>query len=173
MPMGRPAESTPPGTDTPGTPAWLAGTVSWSAYCIRTELPYTSPRTGFSSLLGVWQAVPYLFADCWQLVRNGPARIAHDTSPRDTVDTRSKPYRTYLLLLAFVPMLGLFTSFREVQKLYTVLGALFFPLLAIALLICNTRWINARYKNKPATLLALFGVLALFVWIAVKGIRVV
>jgi len=129
--------------------------------------------TVFSSLLGVWQAVPYLFADCWQLVRNGPARIAHDTSPRDTVDTRSKPYRTYLLLLAFVPMLGLFTSFREVQKLYTVLGALFFPLLAIALLICNTRWINARYKNKPATLLALFGVLALFVWIAVKGIRVV
>src|SRR5690606_15335089 len=36
--------------------------------------------TVFSSLLGVWQAVPYLFADCWQLVRKGPARLAHETS---------------------------------------------------------------------------------------------
>ncbi len=25
----------------PGMPAWLAGTVSWSAYCISTESPYT------------------------------------------------------------------------------------------------------------------------------------
>jgi len=23
----------------------------------------------FSSLLGVWQSVPYLFADCWRLIR--------------------------------------------------------------------------------------------------------
>ena len=29
--------------------------------------------TVFSSLLGVWQAVPYLFADCWRLTRRGPA----------------------------------------------------------------------------------------------------
>ncbi|MGH8196290.1 MAG: hypothetical protein ACREQ8_18130 [Woeseiaceae bacterium] len=27
----------------------------------------------FSSLLGVWQAVPYLFADCWGLLRHQPA----------------------------------------------------------------------------------------------------
>jgi hypothetical protein len=27
----------------PGTPAWLPGTVSWSAYCIRTESPYRPP----------------------------------------------------------------------------------------------------------------------------------
>jgi Mn2+/Fe2+ NRAMP family transporter len=126
--------------------------------------------TVFSSLLGVWQAVPYLFADCWQLLKRD--RIDHRIAPRaDTVDTRSKPYRAYLVLLAFVPMIGLFTSFREVQKLYTVIGALFFPLLALALLIANGRWIAPAYRNRPATVVSLVGVLVLFAWIGIAGIR--
>src|SRR5690606_28088968 len=115
--------------------------------------------TVFSSLLGVWQAVPYLFADCWQLLR-GEARIVSNEA-RHTVDTRSKPYRIYLVLLATIPMIGLFTSFREVQKLYTVIGALFFPVLALALLIANGRWAAPAFRNKPATVIALLGVLAL------------
>src|SRR5690606_22715276 len=43
----------------------------------------------FSSVLGVWQAVPYLFADCWMLLRrpDGGRPVA--------VDTASKPYRVY------------------------------------------------------------------------------
>ncbi len=126
--------------------------------------------TVFSSLLGVWQAVPYLFADCWQLLRNGAGEVKASAA-RDTVDTRSKPYRVYMVLLATVPMLGLFTSFREVQKLYTVIGALFFPVLAIALLVANGRWIQPTYRNKPLTVIALVGVLALFAWIAMAGIQ--
>jgi Mn2+/Fe2+ NRAMP family transporter len=127
--------------------------------------------TVFSSLLGVWQAVPYLFADCWQLLRDrAPADHKADVR-RDTVDTRSKPYRVYLVLLAIVPMAGLFTSFREVQKFYAVIGAAFFPLLALALLIFNGRRMNERYRNKPATVVALLGVLALFAWIGIAGIR--
>lgn len=125
--------------------------------------------TVFSSLLGVWQAVPYLFADCWQLLR-GEARV-NSTRLRHTVDTRSKPYRIYLILLATVPMIGLFTSFREVQKLYTVIGALFFPILALALLIANGRWVQPAFRNKPATIVALAGVLALFAWIGIAGIK--
>lgn len=127
--------------------------------------------TVFSSLLGVWQAVPYLFADCWQLLRNGTRTEVTTSGPRDTVDTRSKPYRIYLVLLATVPMIGLFTSFREVQKLYTVIGALFFPVLAVALLVANGKWIQPAYRNKPVTILALVGVLALFAWIAIAGIQ--
>jgi Mn2+/Fe2+ NRAMP family transporter len=126
--------------------------------------------TVFSSLLGVWQAVPYLFADCWQLLRT---RALDDSErrPRETVNTRSLPYRAFLVALALLPMMGLFTSFREVQKLYTVIGALFFPLLAIALLLFNGRWANPAYRNKPATVIALLGVLILFAWIGIAGIQ--
>ena len=119
----------------------------------------------WSSVLGVWQAVPYLFADCWALIRR-----PDDGAARAAVDTTSKPYRVYLLLLATVPMLGLFASFREVQKIYTVLGALFFPLLALAVLVFNGRasWVGARFRNGPATIIALVGVLLFFSYLAIR-----
>jgi Mn2+/Fe2+ NRAMP family transporter len=120
--------------------------------------------TVFSSLLGVWQATPYLFADCWRLLAKRPAAV---------VDTRAVPYRGYLLVLAFVPMIGLFGSFREVQKIYTVTGAYLFPLLALALLVFNGRagWVGERFKNRPATSIALVGVLAFFSWLAIANIQ--
>lgn len=121
----------------------------------------------FSSLLGVWQAVPYLFADCWGLVR-GPPGVA-----QRRVDTGAAPYRAYLVALALVPMAGLFGSFREMQKLYTVIGALFFPVLALALLLFNGRaaWIGPALRNRPLTVLALLGVLVLFGWMGLAGIQ--
>lgn len=127
--------------------------------------------TVFSSLLGVWQAVPYLFADCWQLLQRTSRREISTTTAFSTVDTNSKPYRVYLVLLATLPMIGLFTSFREVQKLYAFVGALFFPVLALVLLIANGWWIDKPYRNKPLTIAALVGVLALFAWIALAGIQ--
>jgi Mn2+/Fe2+ NRAMP family transporter len=121
--------------------------------------------TVFSSMLGVWQSVPYLFADCYRLLqrRTGDALVM-------AVDTRSRPYRVYLVLLAIVPMLGLFFSFREVQKIYTVSGALFFPLLALVLLVFNGRpsWVGREFRNRPATVAALVGILAFFSWIAIE-----
>jgi len=119
----------------------------------------------FSSLLGVWQAAPYLFADCWRLVVHGHA------TP-ENVDTRSLPYRAFLVVLALVPMIGLFASFRDVQRLYTVIGAYVFPLLALTLLLLNGRrsWVGDRLKNRPLTVLALLGVLVFFSWLALAGI---
>ena len=116
----------------------------------------------WSSVLGVWQAVPYLFADCWALLRGGGNASA--------VDTSAKPYRVYLLLLAIVPLIGLFASFREVQKIYTVIGAMFFPLLAVAVLVFNGRasWVGARFRNGPATIIALAGVLIFFSYLAFR-----
>jgi len=121
--------------------------------------------TVFSSLLGVWQAAPYLFADCWRLgVQRGAA----------SVDTRSPTYRWFLVVLAVVPMIGLFSSFREVQKLYTVIGAYIFPLLALALLFFNgrTTWVGQRFKNRPVTVVALVAVLLFFTWLALANIAV-
>jgi len=125
--------------------------------------------TVFSSLLGVWQSVPYLFADCWGLVRQ---RARHDPPRALLVDTRALPYRAYLFLLALVPMVGLFWGFRQVQKLYTVTGALFFPFLALALLILNGRsdWVGERFKNRPVTVAVLIGVLAFFSSLAARTV---
>jgi Mn2+/Fe2+ NRAMP family transporter len=122
----------------------------------------------FSSLLGVWQSVPYLFADCWRLLRRQRAgEVA-----RSAVDTRGKPYRIYLLLLSLVPMLGLFFSFREVQKFYTVIGAWFFPALALALLVMNGRaaWVGRRFSNSPLTSIVLVGVLVFFSWVGWRNL---
>lgn len=121
----------------------------------------------FSSLLGVWQSVPYLFADCWSLVRE---RL--DPDAPIMVDTGGLPYRAYLVALGVIPMVGLFWSFQEVQKLYTVTGALFFPFLALALLIWNGRtdWVGESFKNRPLTSLALAGVLLFFSSLAVRTV---
>jgi len=120
--------------------------------------------TVFSSLLGVWQAAPYLFAECWRL------GVRPNAAP---VDTRAPSYRWFLLVLAFVPMLGLFASFREVQKLYTVIGAYIFPTLALVLIVFNSRsvWVGQRYKNHPLTIVALAGVLVFFTWLALANIE--
>ena len=115
----------------------------------------------FSSLLGVWQSVPYLFADCFQLLRPGA-----DQREASRVDTKSRPYRAYLVLISVVPMLGLIFSFSDVQRLYAMIGAWFFPVLALALIVFNGRkaWVGSRYRNGPLGFAALGVVLAFFVW---------
>jgi Mn2+/Fe2+ NRAMP family transporter len=121
--------------------------------------------TVFSSLLGVWQSAPYLFADCWRL-------LTTERGARVAVDTRAPPYRLFLVVLAIVPMIGLFMGFREVQKLYTVIGAYIFPTLALALIIMNGRaaWVG-KLKNRPVTLVALAGVLVFFTFLALANIK--
>jgi Mn2+/Fe2+ NRAMP family transporter len=122
----------------------------------------------FSSLLGCWQAVPYLFADVWALTRK---RRSVDALEAAAVDTRSIPYQAYQLALAVVPMLGLFFGFREVQKAYAVGGALFIPMLALLLLILNGRraWVGAL-KNRGLTVAVLLTTLLFFAWIGFVGI---
>jgi len=111
----------------------------------------------FSSLLGVWQAVPYLFADIWELFINQNKQALSGNI------TKSMPYRAYLWGIAFVPMLGLLMSFKEVQKLYAVIGAMFIPLLAIALLILNGRrvWMG-DFTNRPLNVVMLLATLVFF-----------
>jgi len=115
----------------------------------------------FSSLLGVWQAVPYLFADIWRLFlkRSGQAETC--------VHANSSPYQIYLVALALIPMAGLFMGFKEVQKLYAVIGAAFIPLVAVALLILNCRraWMG-QYRNRPLTVVALLATILFFGYIA-------
>ena len=117
----------------------------------------------FSSLLGVWQSVPYLFADIYYMA------LARGTAvPADL--RRTRPYRVYLLLIALVPMLGLTVGFAQIQKLYAVIGAMFLPALAAMLLYLNGRaaWVG-RLRNGAATTAVLIATLLFFGWVAIRS----
>ena len=120
----------------------------------------------FSSLLGVWQAAPYLFADAWRMVLGPRMANAGSAAVEDLEHTR--PARLFLVAIATVPMLGLFFSFREVQKFYAVTGAWFVPLLTLSLLILNGRadWVGAAWRNRPATVVVMVLILLFFSAIA-------
>lgn len=121
----------------------------------------------FSSLLGVWQSVPYLFADFVFASRglSGDERRALDF-------TRSTPYRVYLVAIALLPLPLLWGSVIWAQKTYAVLGSLFMPLLALTLLIMNnrTRWVGARFRNGWVTNAVLAATLVFFAYLGVQKI---
>jgi hypothetical protein len=110
----------------------------------------------FSSLLGVWQSAPYLFAECWRL-------LTRQSSP---VTTTMPAYRIFLVCIGVIPMIGLFLTFRQIQQLYALIGAWFFPVLALGLLVFNgnRHWISVEHRNGPVTVALLIAVLAFFVW---------
>jgi Mn2+/Fe2+ NRAMP family transporter len=91
----------------------------------------------FSSLIGVWQSVPYLFADFYYL--------AHNKKPVNLRQTA--PYKNYALLLATLPIIGLWIKFESIQLAYAVMGALFMPLLAISLLYLNNKKVSIHFKS--------------------------
>jgi Mn2+/Fe2+ NRAMP family transporter len=110
----------------------------------------------FSSMLGVWQGVPYLFADFVHEWRNN--------SGEKVIDTGSVPYRAYLAFLAVPPMILLWVGKPVwVVLIYSVAGAAFMPLLAGLLLYMNgfRNWLGALRNRWPANL-ALLAAIALF-----------
>ena len=113
----------------------------------------------FSSLFGVWQSVPYIFADFLRLVRQS------NGSGESIVNTSSWAYRGYLIAIATVPMVGLFVNFVTIQKVYAIFGALFMPMLAFVLLILNGRrkWVG-DFRNRPITVVVLIATLAGFLF---------
>ena len=116
----------------------------------------------FSSLLGVWQSVPYLFTDLIGIMKDKHI-------PRNRkIDTNSKPYRWYLYGMASIPIIGLWVGFAHMQKLYAITGALFIPMLALVLLWLNGRakWIGKQYQNHPVVSLMLILILLFFILIA-------
>ncbi|HXV91553.1 MAG TPA: Nramp family divalent metal transporter [Gemmatimonadales bacterium] len=112
----------------------------------------------FSSLLGVWQGIPYLFADIVAL-RPGSRPAA------DPATTRA--YRGFLLFLATAPVALLWVPLERAQLLYAVFGALFMPFLAFTLLLMNARtaWVGRELRNGWVTNIALVATLAVFAWI--------
>ncbi len=63
-------------------------------------------------------------------------------------------------------MLGLLYDFEVVQKLNSIYGALVMPMVALVLLLLNSRtdWVGAAYRNRPMTVVVLAGILIFFAW---------
>ena len=114
----------------------------------------------FSSLLGVWQSAPSIFADFFVYRRrrdDGRRARPHDLS-------RTPAYRAYLGFVAFGSLPLLWLTFTGVQLGYAILGALFMPFLAITLLVLNTRssLVGSRFTNGVLINIVLVLVVLLF-----------
>ncbi|MYA80495.1 MAG: divalent metal cation transporter, partial [Acidobacteriia bacterium] len=79
----------------------------------------------FSSLLGVWQSLPYLFADFMGL-RSGMKPGLHQEQDL----RKTKGYRVYLAFISTVPLVFLLTPVRSLQLAFGVVAGGFLGLLA-------------------------------------------
>jgi Mn2+/Fe2+ NRAMP family transporter len=114
----------------------------------------------FASLLGVWQSVPYLYADFYGVMKQMPVE-----ERRAVTQVTSRPYRLALLFITLVPLPFAFTGRPLVVIVtYTIVGSLFVPLLAATLLYLNNRvaWREAVPRNHWSTNVVLIAILALF-----------
>ena len=120
----------------------------------------------FSSLLGVWQGVPYLFADA--LRQTG----LWTPADRRRALTRSWPYRAFVLFLALPPIVLLWQEVEWVQLSYAILGALFMPVLAATLLIMNNHrgWVAREYRSGWVINLLLLVTLLFFLVTGIQSI---
>ena len=118
----------------------------------------------FTSMLGVWQGVPYLFADTVRTMRGRPPEAIMEPAAGNLRLSRDFFYRSFLVFLAFPPLILLgFKSPLSIVILYAVTGAFFMPFLAGVLLVMNNRrsWVGAM-KNPLAVNLLLVLSLVLF-----------
>lgn len=114
----------------------------------------------FASLLGVWQSVPYLYADFYGVMKRMPVE-----QRRLMTQVTSTPYRVALAFIALVPIPFAFTGRPlAIIVIYTIVGSLFVPFLAATLLYLNNKvlWTTPVPRNHWTTNVVLVAILALF-----------
>jgi Mn2+/Fe2+ NRAMP family transporter len=122
----------------------------------------------FASLLGVWQSVPYLYADFYGIVKklSPEAREA-------VVRVSSTPYRVALFFITLAPLpFAFMRSPLFIIITYTIVGSMFVPFLAATLLYLNNRvrWRAPIPHNHWTTNVLLVVILALFVAVGAQEI---
>lgn len=114
----------------------------------------------FSSMLGVWQSVPYLFADFRRLQKT--EKFNKDLS-------KEKDYKYFLWALAIIPITSLWVKFESIQLAYAIIGALFVPCLALSLLFLNnSKTISSEFRNGWLSNLVLLVALVFFLVIGLS-----
>ena len=121
----------------------------------------------FASLLGVWQSVPYLYADIYGVMK-GLSVAARE----DITKVTSRPYQLGLIFISLVPLPLAFTGAPLlVIVTYTVIGSLFVPFLAGTLLYLNNKvdWADRDVpKNALMTNVLLVAILVLFLFVGAQ-----
>ena len=119
----------------------------------------------FSSMIGVWHGIPYLFADFIQLKFNNKEVKQEQLS-------KSNSYKYYVLYLAIPPILLLFMGKPVwIVILYAVAGAFFMPFLAVTLLYLNNKFIWLKeHKNSLVTKIILILSLLIFAFLMINQI---
>jgi Mn2+/Fe2+ NRAMP family transporter len=122
----------------------------------------------FASLLGVWQSVPYLYADFYGVLKKVPP-----ATRQELTKVTSTPYRIALVFITLAPLPFAFTQ-RPVAIIvaYTIIGSLFVPFLAATLLYLNNRvtWTAPVPHNHWLTNVVLIAILALFVAVGAQEV---
>ncbi|MCA1586684.1 MAG: Nramp family divalent metal transporter, partial [Acidobacteria bacterium] len=122
----------------------------------------------FASLLGVWQSVPYLYADYYGILTRAPQEMRTQLTK-----VTSTPYRLALLFITLVPLPFAFVG-RPIFIIvtYTIIGSLFVPFLAATLLYLNNRvtWSAAVPRNHWVTNVLLAAILALFLVVGAQEV---
>jgi Mn2+/Fe2+ NRAMP family transporter len=121
----------------------------------------------FTSLLGVWQGVPYLFADFLRL------RRAPKAPGEEAADLKAgRAYKAYLLALAFLPLSLLWFKVQSVQLVYGIVGALFMPFVALTLLLLNNRvrLVGPAFRNGRLINALLAVTLVFFIYVGLREI---
>ena len=122
----------------------------------------------FASLLGVWQSVPYLYADFYSIVRKLPVAAREEATKVTSV-----PYRLALVFITLAPLP--FAFIRRpliIIVTYTIVGSLFVPFLAATLLYLNNRvrWTSAVPRNHWTTNALLAVILAMFLVVGAQEV---
>ncbi len=117
----------------------------------------------FSSMIGVWQGVPYLFTDLNKNMKPNKSSVK-------SIAKLPASYFWFLLFIAIPPLVLLFTGKPVwIVIIYSVVGAFFMPFLAVLLLIMNNKLISdKRFKNKALSNIVLSLTLLLFILLLVK-----
>jgi Mn2+/Fe2+ NRAMP family transporter len=122
----------------------------------------------FASLLGVWQSIPYLFADCYGLLRRYP-----QADRERLTSVTSTPYRVGLAFITFVALPFAFIDQPLIiVRTFTIVGSLFIPFLAATLLYLNNVRIPADSgvpRNSALTNAVLVVALILFTWVCLTS----
>lgn len=122
----------------------------------------------FSSMLGVWQSAPYLFADFARLWKASSGSTPQTMTQAGDLRA-SHGYRLYLPALATLPAITLFLRLEIVQLTYAVLGAFFMPMLAGTLLYLNNRReLVGEFRNRVFANLTLAATLCLFAFLGAR-----
>jgi Mn2+/Fe2+ NRAMP family transporter len=123
----------------------------------------------FASLLGVWQSVPYLYADFYGILKKLPSEARGELTK-----VTSLPYRVALVFITLVPLPFAFVRRPLIIIItYTIVGSLFIPFLAATLLYLNTRvpWTTPVPRNHWTTNVLLVIVLVMFLVLGMQEVR--